>query len=497
MGAPCKLELKNISKSFLGVHALDDVNLAIEEGSVHVIVGENGAGKSTLMKIINGIYAPDRGKMLLDGREIVLHNPLEAKRYGISMIFQELSYVPDITIAENIFLGREPLTRVKYLIDWRQMFAQTEALLKAEELPFGPRTKMRELTVSEIQMIEIIKAISYDSKVIIMDEPTSAITKKEVNKLFDKIRGLKRKGATILYISHKMDEIFQIADTITVLRDGKLVDTRPAKDLDIDTVISMMVGRSISHVFPKENVLIGEKIFSVENLRSKNVFEDISLDVRKGEILGISGLMGAGRTEVARAIFGLDAYDGGTISIDGREIRRATIKKSIENGIAMISEDRKRYGLIAVRSVKENISLSSLKLVTKLLFINKKKEYANVMAMVDKLSVKTPTINAVVGSLSGGNQQKVVLAKGLLSNPKVLILDEPTRGIDVGAKLEIYRLIGKLAKEGIAIIFISSELPELLGICDRLIVMRKGRVAGHLPMEGITQEKVMKLATGG
>lgn len=489
-----RLELKNVEKSFPGVKALSNVSFSIDKGTVHVLCGENGAGKSTLMKIINGIYQPDQGQIFMDGREVKIRNPIEARNLGISMIFQELNYIPDITIEQNLFLGSEPTDKTG-AVDWKAIRKRTLDLMKRENLPYSPETKLKDLTVSDIQMLEILKAISYDSDVIIMDEPTSAITNREVEELFRKIAELKSKGVSIIYISHKMEEIFKIADEITVLRDGSVVDTLPANSLVIDTVISMMVGRKIDNVYPKEDLPVGDKVLEVEDFSQDRLFKNVSFDVRAGEIVGFAGLMGAGRTEVARAVFGLDPFTTGRIRIKGKEVKTKNVQDSIDQGLVMVSEDRKRYGIIPIRSVKENISLPNLQLFIQKGRLNGKKENNTVKSICNRMRVKTPTLDTSVDSLSGGNQQKVVLAKWMLRNPEILILDEPTRGIDVGAKYEIYKLISDLARENKAILMISSELPELLGMCDRIYVMSKGQIAGVLSKKDFSQENIMKLAT--
>ncbi len=489
-----RLELRNIEKSFPGVKALSNVNFSVKKGTVHVLCGENGAGKSTLMKIINGIYHPDRGSILMDGVEVKIHNPIEARKHGISMIFQELNYIPEITIEQSMFLGREPLTRVGS-VDWKEIRKKTLELMKQEKLLYKPDTRLKDLTVSDIQMLEILKAVSYDSDVIIMDEPTSAITNREVKVLFEKIADLKSKGVSIIYISHKMEEIFKIADEITVLRDGSVVDSRPAKELDIDTVISLMVGRKITNVYPKEELPLGDVALEVEGLSCGKTFKNVSFKVRSGEIVGFAGLMGAGRTEVARAVFGLDPFTQGKIKIKGKEVKVKGVRGSIEKGLVMLSEDRKRFGIIPVRSVKENVSLPNLHQFIRMGRLNARKEAGAVKSVCDSMNVKTPTLDTSIDSLSGGNQQKVVLSKWMLRNPEILILDEPTRGIDVGAKFEIYKLITNLAREKKAVVMISSELPELLGMCDRIYVMAKGEISGELVKADFTQENVMKLAT--
>ncbi|MHB8061416.1 MAG: sugar ABC transporter ATP-binding protein [Ruminiclostridium sp.] len=494
MNTDIKLELRGIEKVFPGVKALDNVSFSVKRGTIHVLCGENGAGKSTLVKIINGIYKPDAGSIFIDNKEVKINNPIEARENGISMIFQELNYIPEITIEQSMFLGREPLTKFG-AIDWKEIRKRTLELMKKENLNYNPETKLKDLTVSDIQMLEILKAVSYDSDVIIMDEPTSAITNKEVKVLFDKIADLKAKGVSIIYISHKMDEIFKIGDEITVLRDGSVVETRLASEFDIDTVISLMVGRKIVNIYPKEEFPIGDTMLEVEGLSSGKTFRDISFKACAGEIVGFAGLMGSGRTEVARAIYGLDPFDAGKVKIKGKEVKVKGVHGIIVKGLVMLSEDRKRYGIVPVRSIKENVSLPNLHQFTKLGRLNYRNEIKAVKSICDRMCVKAPSLDTTIDSLSGGNQQKVVLSRWMLRNPDVLILDEPTRGIDVGAKFEIYKLISDLVREKKAVVMISSELPELLGMCDRIYVMAKGRIAGELTRDDFTQENVMKLAT--
>lgn len=490
-----KLRVSQIEKSFPGVKALDKIDFAVKKGTVHVLCGENGAGKSTLMKIINGIYQPDKGQIFIDEKPVKINNPMQARNLGISMIFQELNYVPEMTVEENIFLGNLPVNRLGK-VNWKEVRERTKALLEAENLPYSPTTLLKDLTVSDIQMLEIIKAVSYKSEIIIMDEPTSSITLKEVEKLFEKIRQLKARGVSIIYISHKLDEIFQIADEITVLRDGTVVDSRPKEQLDIETVISLMVGRKLTNTFPKEEAEIGDTILEVENLNSANVFHNVNFHVKKGEIVGFAGLVGAGRTEVMRALFGLDPITSGTVKIKGEKVNIRKVSDSIESGMVMLSEDRRRYGIIPMRSVKENTTITDLKKVFYRFRNHNKVERKIVSDMFKALKVKTPTLDTVIASLSGGNQQKIVLAKWMLRDPDILILDEPTRGIDVGAKYEIYKLMTGLVKEGKAVIMVSSELPELIGMCDRIYVMAKGTITGELKREEFSQELIMKYATG-
>ena len=484
------MRVSGINKSFPGVKALDNVNFAVRKGTVHALCGENGAGKSTLMKIINGIYKADSGQIFLDEKPVTIKDPIQARDYGIAMIAQELNYVPEMSIEENLFLGRLPVTKFGN-VDWKRVRRETIEFLRQENLPYKPDQKLKTLTVSDIQMLEIIKAISNNAQIVIMDEPTSAITNREVEVLFGKIAELKKKGVSIIYISHKMEEVFRIADDITVLRDGKTVETHPASEIDLDKVIALMVGRKMDNVYPKEEVEIGEPILEIEGLGSKGVFKDINFKANKGEIVGFAGLMGAGRTETMRAIFGLDPYDEGKIKVHGKEVTIKKVSDSIAQKVVMLSEDRRRYGIIPIRSVMENASISSL---DKIIYGGRwhpKVEKELVSKYFEKMHVKTPSLETAIQGLSGGNQQKVLLAKWMLRDPDVLILDEPTRGIDVGAKFEIYRLMTDLVKEGKTVIMVSSELPELIGMCDRIYIMNKGRITGCLSKDEFSQETIM------
>lgn len=499
------LEMRSITKAFPGVLALDRVDLRIRPASVHVLVGENGAGKSTLMKVISGEYTVDSGELYFDGVRIEGQDTKAALDLGIAMIHQELSPVLDMTIAENIFLGREPvqqhsavtrsLGRVISFVDYNKMYADTQSLLDHLGLKYSPRMKMRELSIAGMQLIEIAKAISRQAKLVIMDEPTSAISDTEVEMLFNQIADLKGNGVAIIYITHKMDEIFRIADDITVIRDGQYVDSGPASQFDEARLISLMVGRTISTIFPKVEVERGDTVLEVHGLSRIGAFRDVSFSVRRGEIIGLAGLIGAGRTEVARAIFGLDAVDSGEIRLNGSPIRPRSPREAIAAGIAMVSEDRRAEGLVLCRSVLENISLANLKKFAPRLLINGQEEQRAATEMSKILKIKTPNLVADAGNLSGGNQQKVVLAKWLLGDLKVLILDEPTRGIDVGSKSEIHRLMGEFASRGLAIIMISSELPEILGMSDRVVVMHEGVVTGEIDRADASQENLMRLAT--
>lgn len=489
------LEMEGISKEFPGVKALKDVTLRVKKGKVHALVGENGAGKSTLMKILNGIYMPDSGVIKFGGKEIKLRSPIDALRNGISMIHQELTPVPNMTVAENIFLGREPLLGNLPIVNDREMINMTRKLLENLEINIDPSTPMGNLSVAQMQMVEIAKAISYNSELIIMDEPTSAISEKEVLHLFKIIRNLKSKGISIIFISHRFDEIYEIADEVTVLRDGEHIFTGALENVSREKLIEMMVGRELKQMFPKEDAEIGEVVLEVKNLTKQGVFYDVNFKVRRGEILGIAGLMGAGRTEVVESIFGIRHYDHGEIYINGKKVDIKSPIDAINNKMALITEDRKT-GLFLPLTVEENIIMASLSNYTRGFFVDGKKVSEDCKKQVDKLRIKTPSLSQKIKFLSGGNQQKALIARWLLTYPEILILDEPTRGIDVGAKAEIHKLITKMAQEGKAIIMISSELPEILGMSDRIIVMHEGRVKGELKREEASQEKIMKYAMG-
>lgn len=490
------LQMQGISKSFPGVKALDNVQLHVRRGSIHALMGENGAGKSTLMKILNGIYSADAGQIIFQGQPVAINNTQAALNLGISMIHQELSPVPYMTVAENIFLGREPLGKFR-MIDKRKMNADTKALLDRLEIDLNPTTIMKNLSVASTQMVEIAKAISYDSSLIIMDEPTSAITEREVTHLFKMIRTLKQKGVAMIYITHKMDEVFQISDDITVLRDGTYVDTVAATATSRNQLISMMVGRELTNLFPKEEAPIGEVILSVRNLNHGNIVKDVSFDVRRGEIFGLAGLMGAGRTEVMETIFGIRQADSGEIIINGTPRQINSPADAIQNGLALLTEDRKRTGIMGVLPVGDNMTIASLSNYQKGPFLDGQQIDKVCQEEKGRLDIKTPSMRQLIKNLSGGNQQKVLVSRWLLTTPDILIVDEPTRGIDVGAKAEIHKLMCKLAQDGKAIIMVSSELPEVLGMSDRVLVMHEGKVGGIFDRENATQENIMQAATGG
>ncbi len=490
-----KMRVSGVEKSFPGVKALSNIDFSVRKGTVHALCGENGAGKSTLMKIIMGLYKADKGQIFIDEKPVDIKNTIQAREHGISMIAQELNYVPELTVEENLFLGRLPVNKFGK-VDWKKVRREATKFLKEEGLSYAPNQKLKTLTVSDIQMLEIIKAITNNAQIIIMDEPTSSITEREVAQLFAKIEELKKKGVSIIYISHKMEEVFKISDDISVLRDGSVVSTDRAEDLDLDTVISRMVGRKIDNVYPKEEITIGEKALEVEHFTQHGLFEDVSFYARRGEIVGFAGLVGAGRTETMRAVFGLDHHDSGTVKIGGQEVHIKSSQDSIEKKLVMLSESRRDDGIVPVRSVLENASLASLKQYIYGGYAHRKKETEEVSQMFGKMNVKTPSLETEISKLSGGNQQKVLLTRWMLCNPQIMILDEPTRGIDIGAKFEIYKLMTEIVKEGKAVIMVSSELPELLGMCDRIYVMCQGKVTGCIGREDFSQETIMRYAAG-
>ena len=492
MNENCLLSVQHLSKSFPGVQALDDVFLNVEAGRVHALMGENGAGKSTLMKILIGMITPDSGSIYFKGKKIAFHTVHDAIKAGFSMIHQELLPFPDLTVAENIFMGREPLVFPGW-INRKKLYTAARHLMSRLGISVKVNRKMKTLSVAETQMVEIAKAISNNAEVIIMDEPTSAISQKEVDILFDIIKDLTAKGIAVIYISHKMDEVLQIADTVTVMRDGKWISTQPASELNKETLINMIVGRPLNNIFDKKSIQPGEVLLSVKALCGDH-FSDISFDVRAGEILGLAGLMGAGRTEIMRAVFGLDKTDSGSIYIKGEPVKIKSPGQAMALGIGFISEDRKETGLVLSSTVKKNITLGALKRYSSNSFIDKKMEAKIADEQIHKFNIKTPGRNQVVNYLSGGNQQKVVLAKVLLRDPEVIIFDEPTRGIDIGAKAEIYKMMTALAAAGKAIIMISSELPEVLGMSDRILVVRAGKISKELKAEEATQELIMEHA---
>lgn len=490
------LSITNLSKSYSGVKALDNVQLTLKKGEVHALMGENGAGKSTFMRILAGLVIPDSGEIMLDGEILKNITVNDIIKKGISMIHQEILMVPELTVAQNIFLGREKSvtgTRIGW-IRKKILTSRATALLSRIGVAIPADIKIKYLSVAQMQMVEIAKAVSNNAKVIIMDEPTSAISDKEVETLFRIIRELKGNGVAIIYISHKMDEIFEIADTITVLRDGKFVATKNASELNKGNLISMMVGRELTSMFPEHAIPTNNNVFQAQNLSRKGIFSNINFSVRAGEIFGIAGLMGAGRSEIARAIYGLDRLDSGNILINGKPVIINAPRDAVDCGIGFVSEDRKGLGFIPEMSVKNNITLSSLPQYSPGILLDRELENMAADQMISKLKIKASDRHQKVAHLSGGNQQKVVLGRVLMSSPKVIILDEPTRGVDVGAKFEIYKLIHNLASQGIAIIMISSELPEILGMSDRIMVISKGVQTAILSRDEASQELIMKYA---
>ncbi|WP_027626792.1 sugar ABC transporter ATP-binding protein [Clostridium lundense] len=489
------LEMIDISKSFPGVKALQNVNLKAYGGEVLALLGENGAGKSTLMKILSGVYKKDEGKVLIDGNEVNIGGIKDAENLGISIIHQELSLLSNLKIYENIFLGNEKYNGALRKLDKKYMKEKSKELLSKIGFNIKPDTLVKDLNVGEMQMIEIIKAISKDSKIIIMDEPTTALTDVETEKLFEVIERLKSQGIAIIYISHRMDEIFKICDRVTVLRDGKYIGDAIVKEVTKDDLISMMVGRKLEEQFPYRKEKEGEVLLKVENLCYKGKVKNVSFHVKEGEILGVAGLMGSGRTEAAKTIFGEYKKSSGDIYIEGKKVNIKSPKDAIDNGIAYLSEDRKKEGLVLNMSVRENMSICNLKKYeNSLKRINRVQELEEVNTYIKKLSVKTPSPAQIIKNLSGGNQQKAIIAKWIMISPKVLIIDEPTKGIDVGAKKEIYEVLNELKKMGKAIIMISSDMPEILGVSDRVIVMSEGKISGELSREEATQENIMKYA---
>lgn len=485
--------VSNISKSFPGVNALTNVSFTVRSGSVHVLCGENGAGKSTIMKILAGMYKPDAGELWLDDAQVHFFSPVDAKKRGIAMIFQELNYFPEITVAEFMYAGSWPRTKLGS-VDWKKIKHGAEATLRSEGLQYSVDAKLKELSVSDIQLLEIAKAVHSGARIIIMDEPTSAITQNEADVLLGKIKKLRDEGKSIIYVSHKMDEIFQIADDITVLRDGFLIESGPKDSFTMRSVIAAMVGREMEDTFPQGSAELGDELFSVQNLTSPGAFENVSFYARAGEIVGFAGIIGSGRTEIMRAACGLDRFDSGVVSVRAKKIRMRTVVDSIRRGVAMVSEDRRRYGLIPMRSIRENITLTDLRRYMRG-FLRKTKEVRDVREMCAAMNVKAPSIEVPTYSLSGGNQQKVVLSKWIIRDPSVLILDEPTRGIDVGAKYEVYKFMRNFVRQNKTIIMVSSELPELLGMCDRIYVVRSGVIAGEVSRDNFNVQHIMKLAT--
>lgn len=488
------LEMRDIVKLFPGVKALDGVTLRVRPGSVHVIVGENGAGKSTLMKVINGEYVADEGEMIYKGQKVGRRTIQQSIEMGIAMIHQELSPILPMTVAENIFAGREP-TKIRGVVDAHKMNADATAILEKMHLPYKATDSMRSLTVAGHQLVEIAKAVSRNAAIVIMDEPTSAIADSEVDMLFEQVAALKASGAGIIYITHKMDEIFRIADDITVIRDGQMVESGPAESFTIDRVIALMVGREVDDLYPENKADIGDVVLEVKNLTKRGKYRNVSFQLRRGEILGFSGLIGAGRSEVMRAIFGLEPADSGEIWLEGKKLDIRHSSDAIKAGIAMVTEDRRGEGIIPAASSQDNLTLAAIKTLTDVGFVlNAKKELDAAKRMIQAMSIRLASVDQPIRNLSGGNQQKVILGRWMLLPLKVLILDEPTRGIDVGSKQEVHQLMCDFAEKGYGVIMISSELPEIVGMSDRVVVMHEGNVNGELMRGEATQESIMELA---
>jgi inositol transport system ATP-binding protein len=495
MSAEVILEVKEVSKEFPGVKALQNVTFNVKKGTVHAFMGENGAGKSTLMKIIIGLYSPTSGTVYFKGKPLKQGDIGSALERGISMIHQELSPVPQMKVAENIFLGREPTFGKTGWVNRKALIKKTQDLFDRLEIHINPKAKMIDLSIANTQLVEIAKAISFDSSLIIMDEPTSAISDKEVEHLFKIIRSLKKNGVAMIYITHKMEELHQIADEVTVLRDGQYIGTDPIEKVTKDRLITMMVGRELNQVFSHKESEIKEIALSVKGLTRKGHFENVSFNVRKGEVLGIAGLMGSGRTEVLEAVFGITRIDSGEIEVNGKQVKINSPRDAIKNRIGLLTEDRKLTGCLLPLNVQDNMILVHIDHYAKGGLLNRKQIKQDCETQRTSLNIKTPSIDQIIKNLSGGNQQKVLLARWLLNNPDILLLDEPTRGIDVGAKSEIYNLIFDLSKQGKAVIVVSSEMPEILGLSDRIVVMSEGQLTGELKKEEATQEKIMQLAS--
>ncbi|WP_214106150.1 sugar ABC transporter ATP-binding protein [Acrocarpospora catenulata] len=489
------LALSGVSKSFGAVAALRDVRLELYSGEAHALVGENGAGKSTLVKILAGVHAPDQGTLTLDGRPVTLGNPADARAAGIAVIYQEPTLFPDLSVAENIFMGRQPLRSLRRIAS-AEMRARAIELCERLGVPLDPDRPARGLSIADQQIVEIAKALSLDARVLVMDEPTAALSGVEVERLFTVARSLRDSGTAVLFISHRFDEVFALCQRVTVMRDGRWVSTDPAADLSVDEVVRRMVGREVTSLFPKEPATVGEPRLEVRGLTRHGSFADVSFTVRGGEIVALAGLVGAGRSEVSRAIFGVDPYDAGQVCVDGKRLPRGDTAAAIEAGLALVPEDRRQQGLVMELSVERNATLPRRWALTRmgLLFGGAERRAAGTWA--ERLQVKAARLSDAVSTLSGGNQQKVVLAKWLATHPRVLIVDEPTRGIDVGTKSEVHRLLSRLAGDGVAVLMVSSELPEVLGMADRVLVMHEGRLAADIPRDRADEESVMLAATG-
>lgn len=490
------LRLKNIVKTFPGVLVLDDMNFDLNSGEIHAICGENGAGKSTMMKIVTGVYKPDEGEIFIEGDSVTLEGPNDAFDKGVAIIYQETSLFEEMTILENIFLGHELTKKVAGItvLDYAKMREEAKKIFKIMNVNLDLDEKTKNMGMAQKQMIEIAKALTFHSKILILDEPTASLTQREVDALFDIVRKLKSEGVAVVYISHRLEEIFELCDRVTVIRDGKYISCKDVKDTDKDQLVTDMVGRSMDNYYPKVEVEIGGELIRVEHLTQDGVLNDINFDIKKGEIVGFSGLAGAGRTELAQALCGFTKIDSGDIYIDGKKVKINNYEEAMEAGLVYVSEDRGKYGLVIEMSIKENITMPQLKKMKTGLFLDKGKEEDVAQTFIKEFGIKCPDSDFLVENLSGGNQQKVSVSKAIALNPKLLILDEPTRGVDVNAKAEIHNIVSELAKRGTTIFMISSEMPELIGMCDRIYIMKGGEIAGMLNREEATQEKILKVA---
>jgi ribose transport system ATP-binding protein len=488
------IEARGITKTFPGVRALDNVDFELRAGETHILLGENGAGKSTLMKILSGAYSPDEGEVYIDGQRVEVFDPRVAQRLGVSIIYQEFNLTPHMNVAQNIFLGRFPL---KYgLLDHKKMHADAERLLAALNMRVDTHAMIVDLTTAQQQMVEVAKALSIKSKILIMDEPTSSLSERETEQLFATIHQLNSQGIGIIYISHRLQEIQEVGDRITVLRDGQLIGRKAIHEVTVDDLVGMMVGHSVKEMFERDPQPRGTEFLRVENLSNGKRLQNVSISLHSGEIVGLAGLVGSGRTDLARAVFGVDAYEGGQVYLFGNPISSQSASDMVEQGVSLLPEDRKKHGLALILPVAENIVVSSLDRLFPRLFVSKDKERTVAMQFVEQLRIATPSVSRLAQFLSGGNQQKVVLAKWLCTKAKIFIFDEPTRGIDVGAKAEIHGFMNELVKEGAAVLMISSELPEVIGMSDRIYVMREGRIVAEIPRAEATQERIIEYAMG-